>query len=171
CAFTVRCSCGGGLSHRRRDICHCQSNCKKKYCFEGTGLTMTSRRTMLLRGGGMRVKSIILSLLFIILAVSLAMATMADAQCSYNGALPDAKCTPGAIDTHVTQDTIGQTICVRGYAKTIRPAFQITTHIKAITMRAYGNTVYQPDSELIVNCSSVYGSGTIIQDERTGLCY
>jgi Protein of unknown function (DUF3761) len=39
-----------------------------------------------------------------------------------SGPLPDATRTPGATDARVTQDNIGQTICVSGYTKTVRKA-------------------------------------------------
>src|SRR5260221_5126503 len=35
--------------------------------------------------------------------------------------MPDPNCTPGAINSEVTQDTIDQTICHPGFTKTIRP--------------------------------------------------
>ena len=46
----------------------------------------------------------------------------ADAKCKLrdNGTLPDLACSPGDRDPRVTQETIGQTICVSGYTKTVR---------------------------------------------------
>jgi len=38
-----------------------------------------------------------------------------------DGRLPDRRCTPGAIDPAVTQADIQSTICVTGYADTVRP--------------------------------------------------
>jgi hypothetical protein len=35
--------------------------------------------------------------------------------------LPDPVLTPGAINLNVTQENIQQTVCVKGYTKTIRP--------------------------------------------------
>ena len=39
-------------------------------------------------------------------------------------ARPHADLTPGAIDPRVTQDNIHETICVRGYTRTVRPQGQ-----------------------------------------------
>jgi hypothetical protein len=36
----------------------------------------------------------------------------------------------GALNPDVTQDTIGQTICVPGYAKNVRPASRFTNGVK-----------------------------------------
>ena len=55
-----------------------------------------------------------------------------------NGVLPDATCTPGAIDPRVTQDNIGSTICVPGYTKTVRPPVSVTEPQKLEGMTAYG---------------------------------
>ena len=55
-----------------------------------------------------------------------------------NGVLPDATCTPGAIDPSVTQDNIDSTICVSGYTKTVRPPVSVTEPQKFESMTAYG---------------------------------
>lgn len=48
-----------------------------------------------------------------------------------NGAvLPDPARTPGATNPDVTQATIGSTICVSGWTKTIRPPSDYTTSLK-----------------------------------------
>ncbi len=65
-----------------------------------------------------------------------------------NGSLPDPKCTPGAINPSVTQDNIKNTICVPGYAKTIRPAVSYTTPLKIKLMRSYGFTDSRSNYEL-----------------------
>lgn len=44
--------------------------------------------------------------------------------------LPDPARTPGAINHLVTQDNIRQTICVKGWAKTIRPPVYYTNRLK-----------------------------------------
>lgn len=64
-------------------------------------------------------------------------------RCAYRaaGALPDAKCTPGALNPQVTQATIRQTICVRGWTATIRPPASVTGPEKRASMRAYGATL------------------------------
>lgn len=54
--------------------------------------------------------------------------------------LPDPACTPGALNPNVTQATIGSTICVSGYTKTIRPPVSVTDQLKAQSMTAYGFT-------------------------------
>jgi hypothetical protein len=54
-------------------------------------------------------------------------------------ALPDSRCTPGAIDPAVRQATIGATICVPGYTATIRPPESVTEAEKRLSMRAYGD--------------------------------
>jgi hypothetical protein len=41
--------------------------------------------------------------------------------CHLNSGLPDSKCTPGSTNAAVTQNNIKDTICVRGYTKTVRP--------------------------------------------------
>src|SRR4051812_35684000 len=58
--------------------------------------------------------------------------------CQVNDGLPDPSCTPGAIDPRVTQDTIGATICVSGYTRTVRPSTGITDRIKREQYAAYG---------------------------------
>ncbi len=65
---------------------------------------------------------------------------LAAAACHANGVLPDANCTPGSINPNVTQDNINQTICVRGFTKTIRPDASYTNKLKAEQMTAYGYT-------------------------------
>lgn len=59
-------------------------------------------------------------------------------KCQINGVLPDAKCTPGAIDPNVTQDNIFDTICKRGYTATIRPPVEYTNKLKREQIREYG---------------------------------
>lgn len=52
--------------------------------------------------------------------------------------LPDRKLTPGAIDSSVTQDNIQDTICVKGYPKTVRPPASYTNRLKKQQIREYG---------------------------------
>ena len=47
-----------------------------------------------------------------------------------NGDLPDPQCTPGSINTSVTQDNIKNTICVSGFTKTIRPPVSLYVSIE-----------------------------------------
>lgn len=46
------------------------------------------------------------------------------------GFMPNAKRTPGAVDTRVTQANIKSTICVKGYTSTVRPPATYTTKLK-----------------------------------------
>ena len=46
--------------------------------------------------------------------------------------------TPGALNPAVTQATIGETICVRGWTRTIRPPTSYTNELKARQLREYG---------------------------------
>lgn len=52
--------------------------------------------------------------------------------------LPDPALTPGAINPSVTQANIQQTVCVKGYTKTIRPPAHFTNKLKKRQMREYG---------------------------------
>jgi hypothetical protein len=54
------------------------------------------------------------------------------------GALPDSTRTPGALNPDVTQATIGSTICVRGWTRTIRPPRQYTSAMKRQQLREFG---------------------------------
>lgn len=60
------------------------------------------------------------------------------------GDLPQASLTPGAINPDVTQDNIDQTICVRGYTKSIRPAQNYTNKLKKEQIREYGYSDTNP---------------------------
>jgi hypothetical protein len=57
--------------------------------------------------------------------------------------------TPGMLNPDVTQATIGSTICLRGWTRTIRPPTDFTNALKAKQLRAYGLTgalsAYQED--------------------------
>jgi hypothetical protein len=46
--------------------------------------------------------------------------------------------TPGALNPDVTQATIGQTICVRGWTRTVRPPSSWTGELKVEQMAEYG---------------------------------
>ncbi|WP_030061631.1 MULTISPECIES: hypothetical protein [Streptomyces] len=52
--------------------------------------------------------------------------------------LPDPNCTPGAYNPDVTQDTIGQTICVSGWTSTVRPPTSYTNPLKVRQIAQYG---------------------------------
>ena len=52
--------------------------------------------------------------------------------------LPDVRVSPGALNSQVTQQNIDDTICVKGWTKTIRPPVSYTNRLKYIKMRQYG---------------------------------
>jgi hypothetical protein len=54
------------------------------------------------------------------------------------GGLPDAACTPGAVDPRVTQANIQATICQLGYTTTVRPPAAYTEALKQEQMAEYG---------------------------------
>lgn len=58
--------------------------------------------------------------------------------CQAHDGLPDSSCTPGERDARVTQATISTTICVKGWAKSVRPPKNVTDQIKRERMAAYG---------------------------------
>lgn len=60
-------------------------------------------------------------------------------KCVARGQLPDPVCTPGSIDSRVTQDNISTTICVSGYTRSVRPPVSFTNSLKIAQMRAYGD--------------------------------
>ena len=53
-------------------------------------------------------------------------------------ALPNPATTPGAIDAQVTQGNIEQTICVRGWTRTVRPPEEYTEDLKRRQIAAFG---------------------------------
>ena len=57
--------------------------------------------------------------------------------------------TPGVLNPDVTQATIGTTICVQGWTRSVRPPTEYTSALKLRQMRAYGETgpssAYQED--------------------------
>lgn len=68
------------------------------------------------------------------LAVSVAIATVAHAQNSR----PDPRVTPGAINPAVTPNNIHETICARGWTKTIRPPESYTYRLKRMQFHGSG---------------------------------
>jgi hypothetical protein len=46
--------------------------------------------------------------------------------------------TPGAVNPEVTQATIAETICTRGWTRTVRPPTEYTSKLKIAQMREYG---------------------------------
>lgn len=53
-------------------------------------------------------------------------------------ALPNSSLTPGALNPAVAQADIQQTICVRGYSRSIRPPERYTERLKRSQIREYG---------------------------------
>ena len=58
--------------------------------------------------------------------------------CSARSSRPDPRLTPGAIDPAVTQQNIGETICVRGWTRRVRPPREYTEALKREQIQAYG---------------------------------
>lgn len=52
--------------------------------------------------------------------------------------LPNKTLTPGAANPNVTQDNIRDTICKRGWTKTVRPPEDYTYHLKKRQIAEYG---------------------------------
>jgi hypothetical protein len=55
-----------------------------------------------------------------------------------SGGLPDARCTPGAVNPDVTPDTLASTICTPGYSARIRPPTSYTRPLERQLLAAYG---------------------------------
>jgi len=53
--------------------------------------------------------------------------------------LPDAHCTPGALNPDVRQSTLSSTICKSGWSSTVRPPASITAREKRASLAAYGD--------------------------------
>jgi hypothetical protein len=60
--------------------------------------------------------------------------------------LPDPRLTPGAINPAVTQENLSETVCRRGYTKTIRPPAFFTNKLKREQIRQYGYADTNPRS-------------------------
>ena len=52
----------------------------------------------------------------------------------------DVRCTPGAVNPDVTQDTIRNTICAPGWTDTVQPPVSYTSALKLQQMREFGET-------------------------------
>jgi hypothetical protein len=75
---------------------------------------------------------------------------------SHAGDLPNPTLTPGAIDEAVTQNNIRQTICVKGYTKTVRPPQNYTNALKKRQIVEYGYAIrglreYEEDHLISLN--------------------
>lgn len=62
----------------------------------------------------------------------------------FAGDLPNPAITPGTINLNVTQANIQQTICVKGFTKTIRPPASYTNKVKKQQIHLYGYTDTNP---------------------------
>ena len=58
--------------------------------------------------------------------------------------LPNPSLTPGVTNADVTQANIDQTVCVRGYTKTIRPPAYYTNRLKKEQLAQYGYADQNP---------------------------
>ena len=54
------------------------------------------------------------------------------------GDLPDPRLTPGAINPDVTQANIQETVCIKGWTKTVRPPAYFTNRLKKQQIEQYG---------------------------------
>ena len=52
----------------------------------------------------------------------------------------DVRCTPGALNPDVTQDTIRSTVCAPGWTEQVQPPASYTTALKLRQMRDFGET-------------------------------
>lgn len=53
------------------------------------------------------------------------------------GSLPNPSRTPGATNPAVTQENVGETICVRGWTRTVRPPEEFTYQMKRWQVREW----------------------------------
>ena len=81
-----------------------------------------------------------------IFAVALATAAFSAASGGM-GFMPNRATTPGAINPQVSQGTIFQTICVRGWTATIRPNENYTSELKREQLAAVGIRGHAKDFE------------------------
>jgi hypothetical protein len=70
--------------------------------------------------------------------VAMALLLVAGRAAWAQGGVPDSGSTPGALNPDVTQENIGETICVRGWTRTIRPPEAHTEDLKQRQIREYG---------------------------------
>jgi hypothetical protein len=78
-------------------------------------------------------------------AVILVLAALLGSGARAQSSLPDASTTPpGAINPAVAQNTIGDSICVHGWTRTVRPPVRYTEELKRQQIRTFG----YPDRKL-----------------------
>ncbi|MGB6164724.1 MAG: hypothetical protein WCF33_00315 [Pseudonocardiaceae bacterium] len=63
---------------------------------------------------------------------------LAGTSCRVVDGRADARCTPGALDPDVTQDTIHSTVCAPGWTDKVQPPASYTTALKLRQMRDFG---------------------------------
>jgi len=80
--------------------------------------------------------------LLVVAAFTLAIVALALTQrhARTHAVLADPVRTPGVLNPDVTQATIGTTICVQGWTRTVRPPTDYTNALKLRQMRAYSET-------------------------------
>lgn len=64
--------------------------------------------------------------------------------CARAGDLPDPVLTPGALNPEVNQANIQQTVCFKGWTKTVRPPAYYTNRLKRDQIRKYGYSDTDP---------------------------
>lgn len=69
--------------------------------------------------------------------------------CVYQDGKADRHCTPGVTNPEVTQASIHQTICVKGWTTTVRPPARLTNQYKLVQLVRYAQpaqpTLYEED--------------------------
>ena len=71
-------------------------------------------------------------------ATILVLLTVSASGARAQSSLPDALTIPGAVNPAVTQKTIGETICIPGWTRIVRPAVGYTEELKRQQMAAFG---------------------------------
>src|SRR2546429_8442896 len=94
----------------------------------------------------MSLRTALVTLALLLLALAIVMPHGSSSKGPYQA---DFLRTPGVLNPDVTQETIGSTICVRGWTKTVRPPTSYTNELKLRQLREYGQTrppsAYQED--------------------------
>ena len=70
-------------------------------------------------------------------AAILVLLTVSAGAARAQSSLPDASTTPGAVNPAVTQKTSGETICIPGWTRMVRPAVGYTEELKRQQMAAF----------------------------------
>ena len=70
-------------------------------------------------------------------ATILVLLTVSASGARAQSSLPDASTTPGAVNPAVTQKTSGETICIPGWTRMVRPAVGYTEELKRQQMAAF----------------------------------